>query len=68
MAIAKRSNSVIRLVNDFDLIRREKTWSGRVSDTIRTKFNLLKMEYNRFISDQHKSFSEDGYNTLKIKG
>ncbi len=68
MEIRNRINQIIRSVNDFNLLRRQKQWSGREKDRERFRFDRLKMEYIHSRIDQGESFSEDSFNNLKIKG
>ena len=68
MEMKNLSNRFIRSRVDFDLIRRDKIWSGKVTDMIRMKYNRLKMDYIRSRTDQDNHFPEDQYNSLKIKG
>lgn len=58
-------NNVIRSVGDFNLLRMDKQWSGRLRGTLRSKFNRLKLEYTRSRTDQQSLRSDDDFNTLK---
>jgi hypothetical protein len=60
----KKINHLIRYIGDFNLLRREKQWSGNIDE--KSKFNRLKMEYTRSRTDHSGLLSEDNFNTLRI--
>lgn len=60
-----RNKNIVRFFDDFNLLRREKQWSHSEQD--RSKYYRLKMQYSRSRTDQFNSFSDDNYNTLKIR-
>ncbi len=41
------SKSIIRSVNDFNLLRKDIIWSGRISRMDQAKYYKLKLEYDR---------------------
>ncbi|MFO7657460.1 MAG: hypothetical protein R6W78_10360 [Bacteroidales bacterium] len=59
-------NSVVRSVDDFNLLRMHKKWSGKLSDHLKEKFSRLKLEYTRSRIDHNYLRNEDGFNTLKV--
>ena len=46
-----RSKSIIRSVNDFNLLRRDIRWSGIISKIDQAKYYKLKLEYDRSRTD-----------------
>ena len=65
METRKIINDVIRSVGDFNLLRMDKQWSGKLSSALKTKFNRLKLEYTRSRTDQQCLRSDDNFNTLR---
>ena len=41
------SKSIIRSVNDFNLLRKDIRWSGIISKIEQAKYYKLKLEYDR---------------------
>jgi hypothetical protein len=60
-------NDIIRSVGDFNLLRMDKQWSGKLSSALKTKFNRLKLEYTRSRTDQWCLRSDDDFNTLRSR-